>query len=44
MFKIVGIKQEFGCVYHPQSKGLVEWAAWILKTKMAKIKGSAKAN
>ncbi|XP_056876766.1 uncharacterized protein K02A2.6-like isoform X2 [Takifugu flavidus] len=37
MFKILGIKQKYGCVYHPQSQGSVEQANGVLKTKIAKI-------
>lgn len=43
-FKMLGIKQRFGCVYHPQSQGAVERANGSLKAKLAKIMQESRLN
>lgn len=40
----LGMKWRLGCVYHPQSQGMVEWANGTLKTKIAKICASSYLN
>ena len=40
--KMLGIKQMFGCVYHPQSQRVVEHANGTLKAKLAKIMAGSK--
>lgn len=39
--KILCIKQMFGCVYHPQSQGVVERGNGTLQAKLAKIKADS---
>ena len=37
IFNRLGVEQKFGCVYQPQSQGLVERANGVLKAKTAKL-------
>lgn len=37
VMSMLGVKQKFGCVHHPQSQGAVERANGTLKAKLAKI-------
>ena len=37
IMQALGMKQRRGCIYHPQSQGLVKRANGILKAKIAKI-------
>ncbi|RCU35120.1 hypothetical protein DVA81_17895, partial [Acinetobacter baumannii] len=39
--KMLGIKQKFRCVYHPQSQRVVERANGMLKAKLAKIRADS---
>lgn len=44
IMQALGIKRRLGCVYHPQSQGMVERANGILKAKIAKICASSNLN
>ena len=44
IMQALGIKRRLGCIYHPQSQGLVERANGVLKAKIAKICESSNLN
>ncbi|KAL2098447.1 hypothetical protein ACEWY4_007654 [Coilia grayii] len=44
IMQALGVKQRYGCIYHPQSQGMVERANGTLKAKIAKICTSSNLN
>ncbi|KAL2076907.1 hypothetical protein ACEWY4_027497 [Coilia grayii] len=44
IMQALGVKQRYGCIYHPQSQGMVERANGTLKAKIAKICASSNLN
>ena len=44
IMQALGIKRRLGCIYHPQSQGMVERANGVLKGKIAKICASSNLN
>lgn len=44
IYQKLGIRQRLGCVYHPQSQGMVERVNGIVKAKLNKICTTTKLN